>query len=113
MFIIETMASKKKNNANQLRKVLQQNIKSLRKQRGFSQQKLAEEAGLSLAYIGGIEIAIKSPSFDSLCAIANALGVEVYQLFLPSSHQDTKLQTFSQDIESEFSALLKSMLKHY
>ena len=108
------MANKsQKNNAAQLRRILQQNIKALRKQRSLSQQRLAEAAGLSLAYIGGIEIAIKSPSFDSLCAIANALDVQVYQLFLPPSHEDDKLEVFSRDLEGEFSDLLKKILERY
>ncbi len=107
------MTTNDRNNADELRKILQNNIKALRKQRGFSQQKLAETSGLSLAYIGGIEIAIKSPSFDSLCAIANALDVQVYQLFLSLNHQDDKLKAFSKDIEIEFQEVLQKVLERY
>lgn len=59
-------------------------IASLRKSRkGWTQADLAEATGLSQSYIGAIESSRidKSPSMDTLVAIADALGVRVGDLF--------------------------------
>ena len=96
-----------------LRRILQHNLRTLRKHRGLSQQQLAETVDLSLAYIGSLEIAIKSPSFDSLCSIANALGVEVFQLLLPPERADSRIQAFGEELESEFAKLVKQVQKYY
>ncbi len=66
----------------ELCKILSYNIKKYRQGR-FSQEALAEETGLSPQQINGIEGARKFVSTDSLLRIASALGVEVYQLFIP------------------------------
>ena len=101
------------NTTTELRKILQHNLRTLRKHRGLSQQQLAETADLSLAYIGSLEIAIKSPSFDSLCSIANALGVEVFQLLLPPERSNSQIQAFGEELESEFSKLVRQIQQHY
>ena len=58
--------------------------KDLRKSlKGWTQEDLAEAAGLSRAYIGAIESnnISKSPSIDVLTRIAAALGVRIGELF--------------------------------
>ncbi len=62
--------------------ILAKNIKDARARLGLSQAKLAERAKTSVAFIGEIEIGRKSPSLDNLGRIADALGMQVYQLFL-------------------------------
>jgi transcriptional regulator with XRE-family HTH domain len=51
--------------------------------RGWTQADLAEATGLSQSYIGAIESSNinKSPSMDTLIAIADALGVRIGELF--------------------------------
>jgi len=49
----------------------------LREQRGWSQEKLAAEAGLHRAYIGHIERGEKNIGIKNLEKIANALNVSV------------------------------------
>ena len=46
----------------------------------FSQEKLAEKAGLSTVFISRVERGKESPSVDSLVKIAKALGVKVRDL---------------------------------
>lgn len=60
---------------------LGRNILALRTARGWSQQILAGEAGLSLRYLAGVERAEENPSLETLVAIADALGVDVGDLF--------------------------------
>lgn len=56
-------------------------IRSLRKERGLSQESLALKAGLNTSYMGQIERAEKSATIDSLEKIANALDVPIEELF--------------------------------
>jgi len=74
-------------NKEELSKVLSDNIKKFRKGI-FTQETLAEKTGLSVQQINGIEGCRKFVSTESLLKIANALNVEVYQLFLPNSEQE-------------------------
>lgn len=69
----------------QLRKLLSLNIKAKRKILGISQEKLAELTALSVQTINGIEGCRSWVSDKSLTTLADALGVEVFQLFTPAS----------------------------
>jgi transcriptional regulator with XRE-family HTH domain len=55
-------------------------IRANRKNLDFSQEKLAEKAGLSTVFISRIERGVESPSVDSLVKIAKALGVSTRDL---------------------------------
>ena len=69
---------------NELGRILSDNIKKYRKGI-FTQESLAEKSELSVQLINGIEGGRKWVSKDSLSRIADALGVQVYQLFVPQS----------------------------
>jgi DNA-binding XRE family transcriptional regulator len=56
-------------------------IKQLRAGKGWSQERLAEEAGIHRTYLGGIECARRNPSLKNLIRIARALGVSLGSLF--------------------------------
>lgn len=66
---------------------LSANIKKLRKERSWTQEKLAEEANLSVQAINFFEGKRRWPGEDSLSKLAAALGVEVYQLFVPQDKE--------------------------
>ena len=68
----------------ELCQIFSYNIKKYRQGR-FTQEALAEEAGLSPQQINGIEGGRKFVSTESLLKIASALNVEVYQLFIPQN----------------------------
>lgn len=55
-------------------------IKRLRLEKGWSQKRLAEEAGLSQSFIHSIEVGQKSPTIRSIRKIAKALGVPVEEI---------------------------------
>ena len=67
----------------QLRKILSVNIKNRRKKLGISQEKLAEMAGISIQMVNSIEGCRAWLSDKTLIALSNALGIEVFQLFMP------------------------------
>jgi transcriptional regulator with XRE-family HTH domain len=66
---------------NELRGVLARNIKAFRKHRDWSQEVLAEKAGISIPFLSDIERCNKWPSPETLSNLAQALDVEVYELF--------------------------------
>lgn len=55
-------------------------IKYLREKAGFTQEKLAERAGISLDYMGKIEVNINKPGLKTILKIANALKIEPYKI---------------------------------
>lgn len=58
-------------------KILSCNIKYFRKQKGWSQEKLAEQCNLHRTYVGAIERGEKNLTLNSLEVIASALEVKV------------------------------------
>jgi len=64
-----------------LRHILATNIRNHRQLLGFSQAKLAENAGIASAYVAMIELEKKFPSDDVLERIANALKIDPTELF--------------------------------
>ena len=61
--------------------ILGKNIRNLRKQAGWTQEKLAEKAGISVPFMTQIELARKTPSLEVIENIAKALNVSYTQLF--------------------------------
>ena len=59
-----------------------ENLKYYRKQKGISQEKLAELCDCATATIGCIEIYRQLPSFDMIVKIASALKIHPADLFL-------------------------------
>jgi transcriptional regulator with XRE-family HTH domain len=64
-----------------IRDILARNIKEYRRKNGFSQEKLAEKAGISTPFVAMIEVSRKFPTPDVLDKIAGALNIKTYKLF--------------------------------
>lgn len=62
------------------RAVLAVNLRRLRSARGWSQERLAERAGVHRNYLGGIERRERNVGLDNIESIARALGVTVSEL---------------------------------
>lgn len=58
-----------------LAKIVGARIRYYRKDKKWSQEKLAEEAGCHAAYVGQVERGEKNMTLDSLMRFATALGV--------------------------------------
>lgn len=56
-------------------------IAELRKQKSYTQQKLAEKTGYSVEFISLVERGINAPSVAGCAVVAKALGVSVAELF--------------------------------
>ena len=56
------------------------NVKRVRKERGLSQEELADRAGVHRTYVSQIERGVKNATFVSLDKIAQALGTPLAEL---------------------------------
>lgn len=61
--------------------LLGKQIQKIRRDRGLTQENLAEKVKLSTKYIQFIETAHRAPSLKTLYIIAKVLNVEVRELF--------------------------------
>ena len=66
---------------NEITSVLGNNIRELRLKSSWTQEKLAEKAGISVPFMTQIELARKSASLEAIQNIATALGVSYERLF--------------------------------
>lgn len=55
-------------------------MKRLRKERGWSQEALADEAGLDRTYISGIERVVRNPTITVVQRVASALDCRLGEL---------------------------------
>ena len=55
-------------------------LRGLRKQRAWSQETLAEEAGMDRTYVSGVERGCRNISLLNLCKMADALAITLPEL---------------------------------
>ena len=67
------------------RQILGQRIRSYRKLRGLTQERLAEKAQLAPTYISDVERGRENISVDALARIAKAVGAELESFFSSAS----------------------------
>ena len=63
--------------------VIADNIKSLRKDKRYSQERLAELAGLHPTYVSHLETGKANPTLAILLAVSEILGVSIERLIMP------------------------------
>jgi len=99
-----------------IKNALGKTIKFLRFRRGLSQADLAEKADISITFLSTIERGIKFPQPDILSKLANALDVEVYELFkhdiVPSDGRQMMNQ-LSEDITKNINQTIADVFKQY
>lgn len=57
-------------------------VRSLRMQRGLTQEEVAHRAGIHVTYLSGVERGVRNPSLKNIRSIAQALRVFVQDLFV-------------------------------
>ena len=72
------MANEKK--LNELRQTLGRNIQRLRKEKGLTQEQLAEKAGLAMTSVAYIEAGYNFPAFETMYKVSQVLGVKIKDL---------------------------------
>ncbi|MDR2258655.1 MAG: helix-turn-helix domain-containing protein [Treponema sp.] len=102
-----------------LRSIFGLNIKRYRGRKGLSQEKLAEKMEISTNYLSDIETGKGWVSPFSLVKMANALEIEVFELFkpletMPESTADLingYLDGFSMSLRSSFEKSVEQTLR--
>lgn len=84
--------------------LLGRRIRSLRTQKGWTQEELGDNADINYKFLGEIERGQQNPSFGILNKIASALKVELPELFR-FEHETTDRQ----EIESRIVRILKDI----
>jgi transcriptional regulator with XRE-family HTH domain len=61
----------------QLLRALGSRVRHLREDKGWTQEVLADRAGLDRSYIAGIEAGLRNPSVKALARVAKGLGLSM------------------------------------
>ncbi|MCL2441456.1 MAG: helix-turn-helix domain-containing protein [Treponema sp.] len=105
-----------------VKEIFAENLKKNRRKLGISQEILAEKACISTHYVSMIEMARNFPKSEVIERLANALEIEVHELFLvPQSPADElkKLhmsiinqikQTISESVASSVETAFKKLI---
>jgi transcriptional regulator with XRE-family HTH domain len=88
-----------------VRETFAQNLKINRRKCGLSQEKLAEKADVSTHYIAILEIARSFPTSEVLERIAEALDIEIYELFLVPHAPNAEFTQFRREIRDDMKQL--------
>jgi transcriptional regulator with XRE-family HTH domain len=90
-----------------LRNLLSVNIKRFRQRKGWSQAKLAEKMSISTNYLSDIETGKGWVSSSSLVNLANALEIEVFELFRPQEMASADIASTVAKCLDDFSSSLR------
>ena len=67
------------------RQVFAENLRSLRAERGLSQERLAELSGLHRTYVSSVERKERNISLDNMARLARALDTDLATLLSPNT----------------------------
>jgi transcriptional regulator with XRE-family HTH domain len=86
------------------------NIKRIRKEKGISQEKLAETCNTATSYIGLMEIYRNIPKLSTIERIANALDVDPLELFKDKNKTPPELELQIQNKKKSMLLLIEKEL---
>ncbi|MGP1475087.1 MAG: helix-turn-helix domain-containing protein [Treponema sp.] len=90
----------------EIAEIVGQNIRQLRKQSGWTQEKLAEKAGISVPFMTQIELARKTASLDVIESIAKAFGVSYERLFKSNNIENKDILYALRLLEKDLTAAI-------
>ena len=85
--------------------------KKHRRKSGFTQAQLAEKVNVPTHHIGMIELSRNYPTLELVERIADALGIEIYELFIDPLSPNTELERLRQEIKGDTRQLLDEFLE--
>ena len=99
-----------------VREIFAENLKKNRRKCGYTQEKLAEMAEVSTHYISMIELARNFPKSEVIGRLANALSIEIYELFLvphtPVDEKEDLLQSITSVIRQTVSESVETSIEN-
>jgi transcriptional regulator with XRE-family HTH domain len=99
-----------------LERLVVDNIKRIRKEKGISQEKLAEACSTATSYIGLMEIYRNVPKLSTIERIANALEVDPLALFQDtdkiSAAKEAEIASKTKKIVSLFEKEINTILRY-
>ncbi|MDP1989478.1 MAG: helix-turn-helix transcriptional regulator [Syntrophales bacterium] len=93
-----------------VKRLIGDRIRQLRKEKGLSQEKLGYESELHYTHIGSIERGEKNWSIDTLIKVAKGLNVEVADLFnfpIPPADVKRMKKSLTEDINASSPETIK------
>ena len=100
-------------NIQELKAVYTGNLKALRTQKNLSQAEISEKVRISEKFYSDLETGRKWGSFETIVDLANAFGVEPYELFLPTgsviSHNERRTKDLMKRLRTNFNELVDTM----
>lgn len=100
-------------NIKELKAVYTANLRTLRTQKKLSQAEISEKVHITEKFYSDLETGRKWGSFETIVDLANAFGVEPYELFLPAgsviSHNERRTKDLMKRLRSNFSELVDTM----
>jgi transcriptional regulator with XRE-family HTH domain len=91
-----------------LRSVLASNIKTRRKSLGLTQEKLAEMVNTAPTYIAMIEAERRTPSFNMIERLAEALRIDAPELFSMKNYPSESLSQIHEKLIVQFDKFLRA-----
>ena len=102
---------------NEMREIIANNIKRLRKAEGISQVTLAKRVGLTHNFVNDIEKEKKSVSMETIGRLAKTFEVEPYQLLLTpkqwSNAENSPIIGYMEIIKKNVDRVFDNSLKEY
>ena len=96
----------------QLRDVFAKNLKKKRRSCGLSQAALAEKVNVSTHHIAMIELTRNFPTSELIERIADALGIEYFELFIDKTNsQSVELDILRKGIKNDMQEVLENFFK--
>lgn len=100
-------------NIKELKAVYTANLRTLRTQKKLSQAEISEKVHITEKFYSDLETDRKWGSFETIVDLANAFGVEPYELFLPAgsviSHNERRTKDLMKRLRANFSELVDTM----
>jgi transcriptional regulator with XRE-family HTH domain len=97
-------------NEDELQQRVIANIKSIRKSKGLSQEKLADKANISRQLMNDIEGKRRWLSKATLIKLCNALEIDAFELFIPNSSESSEMnETYNIITEKVISEIRKAI----
>ena len=103
--IIEYQSMREK--ASKIQETFAQNLRENRRKSGFTQVQLAEKVEISTNYLAMVELARYIPRVEIIERLANALNVEIYELFIIPLSPAMELKKLNEAIVADLEDIVK------